>query len=65
MRSTLPQGVTKLGEFHAPADLAFPAFRGEPILTLGSKRRHVDFESFWGRRLRELHRGPRPTGGLN
>ncbi len=46
-----------------PADLAFPAFRGEPILTLGSRRRHVDFESFWGRRLHDLHHGPRPTGG--
>ncbi|PRW39343.1 transient receptor potential channel [Chlorella sorokiniana] len=65
LRTLQRQGVSKLGEFRVPADLAFPAFGGEPILTLGSRRRHVDYESFWGRRLHALHRGPRPTGWSN
>ncbi|EFN52792.1 expressed protein [Chlorella variabilis] len=62
--TTLQQrGVTKLGEFLVESDLVYPAFDGEPILTLGSKERDVDFEALWTRHLQDsLPKRERPTG---
>lgn len=64
--TTLQQrGVTKLGEFLVESDLVYPAFDGEPILTLGSKERDVDFEALWTRHLQDsLPKRERPTGVL-
>lgn len=62
LRTLQTQGVSKLGEFSAPSDVVFPAFGKDPILTLGSPRRALDYEALWGARLRELARGHKPTG---
>ena len=56
-------GVSKLGEFVADSNLVYPAFDGEPILTLGSRERDVDYEALWTRRLNALApKEERPTG---
>lgn len=38
LRTLQRQGVSKLGEFTAPSDVVFRAFKGRPLLTLGRRR---------------------------
>ena len=48
------QGVNKVGEFSEKSSIAFPAFAGASILTLGSERRDIDYQSVWREELRRL-----------
>jgi hypothetical protein len=57
-------GVSKLGEFVADSRLVYPAFGGEPLLTLGTGERDVDHERLWTRHMQGLlPKGERATGG--
>lgn len=58
-------GVSKLGEFVADSNLVYPAFDGQPILTLGSPMRDADYETMWTRFMGDTlkRKGERRTGG--
>ncbi|KAI3431610.1 hypothetical protein D9Q98_004659 [Chlorella vulgaris] len=57
-------GVSKLGEFVADSNLVYPAFDGQPILTLGSPMRDADYETMWTRFMGDTlkRKGERRTG---
>lgn len=47
LRTLANSGVSKLGEFKIKSSIAYPAFKGSSIVTLGSPHRIINFERRW------------------
>jgi hypothetical protein len=42
--------------------LVFPAFKEEPLITLGSKYRKIDYEREWRKALKQYSKGDKTSG---
>ncbi|KAL4524322.1 hypothetical protein Ndes2526B_g00336 [Nannochloris sp. 'desiccata'] len=70
LRTLASQGVTKLGEFKIKSSIAFPAFKGSSIITVGSPHRIIDHERIWRQEVShragpEIIKAQQAGGGWN